>query len=329
MPMQAQSATDTQLSIRGMKSVPTLLRHHAKPANTQAARARRTETATMHTASPAASAASPLGESPTRYPGDLTYQGGNVVEYAQHHPIYLYSTSAGCTSPSCWGRPATFLQNLGESSLIHVTDQYTGNSADNRYTLGGGFFANIGPSSPTAPFLDAQMASLAYQASLLTGQSGYGHIYHIFLPPGQDECFDATSGECYSPDVPATFYFCAYHGSADFPDGTHVLYTVEGFQDVDGCSVEPGTPNGQLVDSTMSVLSHETFESITDPDPPTGWVNSTSNALYGEEIGDECTFIEFTATSAYFDAPGFRIGSRNYAVQREYNNNRHGCTEAP
>jgi len=46
----------------------------------------------------------------------------------------------------------------------------------------------------------------------------------------------------------------------------------------------------------MSVLSHETFESITDPIPD-GWVNSTSNALYGEEIGDECTFNRVPATS--------------------------------
>jgi hypothetical protein len=67
-----------------------------------------------------------------------------------------------------------------------------------------------------------------------------------------------------------TFAFCAYHSSVQFKDIGHVLYGVEPFQDVPGCSVRPGTPNGQLVDSTNNSLSHELFETISDPDG-TAW----------------------------------------------------------
>lgn len=101
--------------------------------------------------------------------------------------------------------------------------------------------------------------------------SGYGHIYHVFLPPGQDECFSHPSKVCYSPDDPKTFVFCAYHSSVQFKDIGHVLYSVEPFQDVPGCSVRPGTPNGQLADSTNNSLSHELFETISDPDGNT-WI---------------------------------------------------------
>jgi hypothetical protein len=327
MPVQAQSATnDTEINLSGLNSrgvsEATSLKHHAFPANTPVAKTRARETSNLRTASPAATAAP--AENPTRYPGDLSYQGGKVVEYAKSHPIYLFSKSAGCTTPACWGNPATFLEDLGESGFIHVTDQYTHNSANNRYTVGEGFSGSLPRPSPTAPLTDAQMASIAHQVSRLAG-AGYGHIFHIFLPPGQDICITATDGICYSPDVPATFFFCAYHGSADFPDGSHVLYTVEPYQNVGGCNVQPGTPNGELVDSTMNVLSHEFFETITDPDPPTGWVNSTNNSLFGAEIGDECSFVGATS----FDAPSFMIGEKKYAVQREYDNNRHACTEAP
>jgi hypothetical protein len=81
-----------------------------------------------------------------------------------------------------------------------------------------------------------------------------------FCPPGTDECFDSSFSVCYSPDNPNTCFFCAYHGSADFSDIGHVLYSVELYQNVPGCSDPPRTPNAQLADSTNDVLSHELLE---------------------------------------------------------------------
>jgi hypothetical protein len=114
-----------------------------------------------------------------------------------------------------------------------------------------------------------------------------GNVYHVFLVPGQDVCFDSTFKVCYSPDNFKTWAFCAYHGSAQDSHGNVVLYTVEPFPNVSGCNVRPDTPSGQLTDSTNNTLSHETFETITDP-VGDGWWNSLNNGIYREEIGDEC-----------------------------------------
>jgi hypothetical protein len=268
----------------------------------------------------AASAASPFQSGRIRYPGDLSYQGGAFVDHVQSHALYV-----NCKS-SCWGNPEGFLQDLGGSDFIHITDQYVGRYDNNRYTVGG--HASIILTLPKVPLTDLDMLAVVHAVASQTHQTGYNHIYHVFLPPGIDECFDNTYTTCYSPDNPSTFYFCAYHSSADFSDIGHVLYSVEPYQNVGGCDVAPGSPNGQLVDSTNNVLSHELFESITDPDG-TAWWNTASNALYGNEIADECSFIIFPPGAVYFDPSVFNISGKRYAVQPEYNNSSHACTVQP
>ncbi len=64
-------------------------------------------------------------------------------------------------------------------------------------------------------------------------------MYHVFLPPGTDECFDNTYSVCYSPDHLTTWFFCAYHGFVDFPDIGHVIYSVEPYQNNSGCDEPP------------------------------------------------------------------------------------------
>ena len=64
------------------------------------------------------------------YPGDLSYQGGKVLQTAESNNLYV-----DC-SARCWGNPATFLNRLGRSNFIRVTDQYGSDTASNRYTVG-------------------------------------------------------------------------------------------------------------------------------------------------------------------------------------------------
>jgi hypothetical protein len=103
-----------------------------------------------------------------------------------------------------------------------------------------------------------------------------------------------------------------------------VLYSVEPYQNLPGCWVEDGTPNGRLVDSTNDVLSHELFETITDPDG-TGWWQYYGSGMFGQEIGDECVFLSHNGDRS--GAPFiFRMAGRLYAAQPEYDNSAHGCT---
>jgi hypothetical protein len=251
---------------------------------------------------------------PGFYPGDLTNNGGPTVPSAQSHGIYI-----NC-APACWGTPSDFLSDLGKSQMMHIADAYVGAYGNNRYTVGPGI---LGTGSLPHILYDSDMEYFAYVAASLLKDSGYHHIFHIYLPPGQDVCFDAVglnSGICYSPDNQSTNFFCGYHSSVDTPAG-HLLYTVEPYQNVFGCQVQSPSPNGLLVDSTADILSHETFETITDPDG-TAWWNAFSLDLFGAEIGDECQNFDFGYGSV-------RLNGKQYEIQPEYSNILHGCAFSP
>jgi hypothetical protein len=142
-----------------------------------------------------------------------------------------------------------------------------------------------------------------------------------------DTCFDTPQQSvCYSPDNSPTFFFCAYHSYYTFSDIGTVLFTVEPYQNVPGCQVATPSPNGQLADSTNAVLSHETFETITDP-TLNAWWNSGHAALGGSEIGDECQSIDNSSGGAL--DPTFLINGKSYKVQLEYSNTYHACAAQP
>ena len=170
-------------------------------------------------------------------------------------------------------RPHWFPDDLGRSDFIHVTDQYVNAHSSHRYTNGTNYAVpGYTPSAGAGkPFTDQDLAILAYYLAAQTGGFGFNHIYHLFLTPGQDVCFDSTFSVCYSPDNNNTWFFCAYHGAVSDDAGNIALYSVEPFQNVSGCSVRPDGPNGQLADSTNNVLSHEEIETITDPFGDAWW----------------------------------------------------------
>lgn len=272
----------------------------------------------------AAAASQSSSNDPVRYPGDLHNFGGPTVQTAQSHDIYV-NASADCPAPACWGNPEQFLRDYGRSTLGHVTDQYVGSSSNHRYTLGTNYAVSYPPATPA--FTDNDMLAIAHAAVVASGEGGYEHIYHVFLTPGTAECIDNTFSVCYSPNNPATWIFCAYHSSADFPDVGHVLYSVEPYENVAGCWVEAGTPNGRLVDSTNDTLSHELTETITDPDG-NGWWNYYGGGMFGQEIGDECVFLAHQGDGSSVPFV-FQVGERTYATQPEYDNSAHGCTVGP
>jgi len=272
------------------------------------------------------------GNDHLRFPGDLTFLGGPTVPFAESHPIFLASPDGTtCPANTCWGDPDTFLNAYGRSGLAQITNQYVGQSANDRYTLGDQFVLPFAPSS--TPLIDADIQAIVHDAAALSGEAGLDHIFHVFLPPGQDVCFNATFTACYSPDNLSTFAFCGYHSGAIFTDVGLVLYTVQPFQDVILCHVRPGTPNGQLIDSTNNVLSHELTETITDPESD-AWINFTDIALAGDEIGDECEFFVILQVAPntfvqFFDPTTFRVGRQAFATQPEYSNQDHACAIRP
>ena len=287
--------------------------YHIRPASTGAAKML---PSTALSNKPAATASAvPRSE---MYPANLSYHGGHVVKNAEQHPVY-FNCPAGPTA--CWGNPAVFLNNLDHSAFIHLVDQYVGSSANNRYPLGAA--VSIHQTLQTNRLDQNDIGNLVHAAAVKLGKhGGYTEIYHVFLPKGIDVCLGLGS-ICYSPDDPGSFSFCAYHGSADFDDIGHVLFTVQPYQNVIGCQSAQPSPNGVLIDSTASILSHETFETITDPDGSSWWSDS-SMIESGQEIGDICEPLD--NDNSQFDDPIFSVNGKSYRIQLEYSNKFHGCT---
>lgn len=332
IPARAQSSTTGELTIQmtaadHAAAMAAKLRYrHAHPANNEAGQSLRVLQTAKQMSSYSSTSDGREGGGLLQYFGDVTYGGGHVLTSAVSHAIYLQPQSGNqCTIATCWGDPEGFLRDLGRSDYIHDVDQYVGLYGGDRYTVG--FHATVNYSPPATPLLDTDIQAVVHAVAVKSGASGYGHIYHVFLPPGQDECFDSTFDTCYSPDIPAAFYYCAYHSSVDFPDIGHVIYTVDPYANVPGCQVQPGTPNGMLVDTADESLDHETIESITDPDGD-AWTNTSSAYFSGLEIADECDFFDIQNFD-YYEVPTFLIGAHVYAVQTVYSNEQHACSSAP
>lgn len=254
----------------------------------------------------------PVIPPPGFYPSDLTNpDNGQVLTSAESNPLYV-----NCL-PGCWGHPAAFLRHLSKSGFIHVVDQYVGSTAHRRYKLGEGGQLSY---PVFAPLSDNDLLNIVHAGARSLGNKPYYNVFHVFLPKGTDVCISGTS-ECYSPDNPATFAFCAFHASVNFSDVGQVLFTVEPYQDVPGCSVAQPSPNSALVDSTANTLSHELIETITDPDG-TAWVARNSLVAYGEEMADLCV----TPFGQYGKV---LVGGKHYAIQPEYSNKLHGCVVRP
>ena len=260
------------------------------------------------------------------YPADVSNPGnGPTIVAAEHNPIYINKP------PSHWGAPGAFLSDLSNSNFIHVLDQYVGFFANNRYPLGDAFQVPYTiPSNQTLQLTD--LLTIVHAVAGVEG-SGLHHIYHLFIPQGVDVCLPGSNNQppaCYSPDNPSTFVFCGFHSTVTFADSVgHVVFTVQPFQDVAGCSAPPtGTANGQLIDSTDDTLAHETFEVISDPDLDAWFVNAFTFAV-GNEIADLCVRAQVIGQNVYSDNGTVRLNGHPYTIQSAYSNTFHGCVYTP
>lgn len=260
---------------------------------------------------------------PYFYPADVAKgePKGLTLASAVNHAVYIDYKG---TVAANWGNPEGYLTDLFKSPFIHLTDQYTGSTTDN-YTVGANasvtysFYGNVLDEHDLWAIVHSVAATKGYGA-------GTGRIYHLFLPNNVDTCIEE-SDECYSPDNFDSWVFCGYHDYVQFKDIGTVFFTVEPYQNVDGCAVHTPSPNGALVDSTDSVLSHETFETITDPEPSSGYTNQITLDLQYYEISDECQPL--TDDNGNFLVPTFKIDGKKYAVQLVYSNTYHACAAQP
>jgi hypothetical protein len=151
--------------------------------------------------------------------------------------------------------------------------------------------------------------------------------YYVVLPPEVGSCFEGgPEPVCFDAENAHHEGFCAYHS---FSEPVKLIYANISYSpgDVFGCGVGE-YPNGHSngnVDDTLSSLSHEANESITDP---------LLNAWFDEEgfeNGDECRNTGEDYGSALGGTSGSLfnqvIGSGHYYLQQEWSNDTFDCAQ--
>ena len=143
----------------------------AQPTKTVRGKASRGEDGvlTLRSSSGGKKSGNSFGRSGVRYPGDLSFHGGAVVDSANSHAIYLLPNGK-CPISQCWGNPEGFLRDLSDSQFIHLVDQYIGLRASERYTLGNRAKINYTP--PSVPLTDLDVLSYVHAVASATGGSG-------------------------------------------------------------------------------------------------------------------------------------------------------------
>lgn len=259
---------------------------------------------------------------------DLEYFGGAVLKTALNYNAYVNTVA------SAFGSVKQFEQSQSRSQFIHMTDFYVGSTASNRYDFGGDFRVTY-PAVTTLGDNDLLLIIHAFASHVAGG--GLNHIYNIFLANGQNYCATGTllpNGLCNASPTSPNPAFCGFHGSVTFSDIGTTLFTVEPYIDTDFCGVDnmtahptAPTPRGLQLDSTYSALSHEIFETITDPNPGSGWVNP--DVFYPSEIGDLCAYVNGPFSNGFVVPQNTNLNGTVYRLQFEYSNRQHGCNNTP
>jgi hypothetical protein len=274
----------------------------------------------------------------------LEWHGGPVMKSSEAFAIFW--APSGFSFPSGYKAAITeYLEDVAADSglstnVYSVSAQYGGSNGfvDYEDSFGGSIddtdaypstgtcpaYTGVHGASYTACLSDAKIR--AEVASVVASQgwpSGLGAEYYVVLPPEVGSCFGTTSTSgCFDKE------FCAYHS---FIGGPELVYAniSYGHEDPSGCGVGEypnGFANG-FVDDTLSGLSHEANESVTDPEL-NAWFDEE-----GLENGDECRNTPFEedygpalggSAGALFNE---EIGGGHYYLQREWSNDIDDCAQ--
>jgi hypothetical protein len=289
--------------------------------------------------SASAQAAAPKGfTEPTGEP-PLIYHDGPVMHSQTSYAIFW--APSGYTFPAGYTAAIEgFLENVATdsgkpSNVYSVSAQYTDGTGHATYsdTFGESTTdTNAYPTSGTCPtykgvetftacISDAKLE--AEVESVVNAQGwpdGLEAEYYVVLPPHAGSCFEAAGKQCFDKQ------FCAYHS---FSEPSEDIYANISYSpgDVLGCGVDE-YPNGHAngnVDDTLSSLSHEANEAITDP-KLNAWFDEE-----GFEDGDECrnSSDDFGPPLGGSSGTLFNqaIGAADYYLQQEWSNDVNDCAQ--
>ena len=229
---------------------------------------------------------------------NLLYHGGPVSTAAAVYIVFWGDWSSATSAQSYVNG---FFNNVGGSRWGNTTKQYcqtlsgTPSCPINAPGQLAGTWNDTSfvPSSPTQSDIQAEANRAAQH---FVGSPNANDDFMVFTPSNHSESGFGTS-------------WCAYHSSSGSLSYSYMPYQPDAGVNCGANSVNPG-PSGNF-DGFSIVGGHEYAETITDPQPNTGWLDRS-----GAEIGDKCAWISLTNIS---------LGGNHYAVQPLWSNAAGGC----
>jgi Ricin-type beta-trefoil lectin domain/Putative Ig domain len=184
---------------------------------------------------------------------------------------------------------------LGQTSYDSwstITSQYgdtTGHPTFSGSVLAPKFI--IDTSTPPGPVTPQDIATEAATAADSSN-------FNITDPDNSQVVVAFESGVCFSDGfagscgTAASSGYCAWHAALTSTTGTNYLPFVNLPWQLDNTGCGAGFVNGSQggLDGWSISGGHEYAESITDPVPPTGWID-TADTVSSGEVGDKCAFL--------------------------------------
>ena len=275
---------------------------------------------------------------------NLPYNGGPVLHANRTHVIFWQPAGSGLTfDPGYIGMIETFLRRVAADShrptnVYGLTGQYHDYAGPAAYASTFGRTVLDTDRLPSNGCTEPPTAPLGWQLHCVNGAQMEAEIEHVVhadhLPDTQRDifflltpnrfgsCIDSNPADgCALGGQSAPNSYCGYHNVS--ADGT-ILYAVIPYNAVAGhCQSNNPRPNNSTADPTLSTLSHEHNEIITDP-LGTAWIDSSYNedgdlclTDYGPERGDAGT------SKAWNEV----IHGGHYYIQEEWSNNDSSCQQ--
>ncbi|MBV9333066.1 MAG: hypothetical protein JO146_03585 [Candidatus Eremiobacteraeota bacterium] len=238
----------------------------------------------------------------------LTYYGGPVQTTPAVYIIFWGYQTYG-DRQGVQNLLTTYMTNMGGSGHNNIYTQYYGVVGSNTTYISNPTGQLLGvwndqtnkvPLHPT----DSQVAAEALHGVTHFGYNGNAS-YIVATPHGR-----STSG--------FRTQWCAYHSNT-FTNGNLVSYTNLPYIPDAGSAcgsniISPPSDETGADEGVTIVGGHEQGESVTDPQPNTGWYNTS----YGE-IGDIC---------AWTNIQNDPFGSYSYTSQPMFSNATHSCVHS-
>jgi hypothetical protein len=242
----------------------------------------------------------------------ILYHNGPLINTPTIYIIWYGNWNQSNGSDNSTGQQIVrdFASSIGGSNYFNINTQ--GYNAGG-YTISGNvnFTAGANETSPGyshgTRLRDATIQTIVNEA--ITG----GH-----LPADANGVYFVLTSSDVNEQSGFCSQYCGWHTSTSYTLTTNgrLRYSFVGNANrcLNACAAQTTSPNSNAgVDGMISVMAHELEESTTDPDPRSGWADSS-----GGENGDKCAW---TFGSRQFTAPNgsiynMTLGTRHYLIQR-------------